>query len=133
MIFARQGSRCCRDIILEDQVEKTEQENTLKYEADNVTTLATTVYALVKKQNYKVEQKLNISTKPRSSTPVGTSHPPFAMSAMSPIALQKSLNLLQLLFNNTLLLICPCQFFICFVLMFSTYGQSGTWLQKGLF
>ena len=52
-----------------DQVGETEQENTLKYEANNVTTLATTVDALVKKQNYKVEQKLNLGTKPKSSTP----------------------------------------------------------------
>jgi len=75
-----------------DQVEKTEQENTLKYEADNVTTLATTVDALVKRQNYKVEQKLNLRTKPKSSTPVGTSYPPFAMFAMSPIALQDDIS-----------------------------------------
>ena len=46
----------------------------------------------MKKQNYKVEQKLNISTKPRSSTPVGTSYPPFAMSAISPIALQDDIS-----------------------------------------
>ena len=50
-----------------DQVGETEQENTLKYEADNDTTLATTVDALVKKQNYKVEQKLNLGTKLKSS------------------------------------------------------------------
>ena len=67
-----------------DQVEV----NTLKYEVDNVTTLATTVDDLVKKQNYKVGQKLNLSTKPESSTLVGKSYPPFAMSAMSPIAIQ---------------------------------------------